>query len=263
MKKLFYPLLISFSLVSEPSKSQFLMPQLQSGVYVDTVVASFVYAFPGHCDSLGIYDVIFSVDASLIPIVSGVEIHGIVTSVSPIDSVSTLQTGTIHIGDTLYFTSPTNNYYTIFSTTSGGIFIQIFIAGTPLVPFKNYPCELNIICTLADCGNICALIGYSSVPCTVDNFSGIIETVPVSNFTLTPNPASDYFEIFSPFDLAAESTFVLSNTQGHEVAKAKLPSTFKSKRFNTTKLSSGLYFWQITNKIGLMQTGKILITNTK
>ncbi|HKR04828.1 MAG TPA: T9SS type A sorting domain-containing protein [Bacteroidia bacterium] len=256
MKKLL--LFFSIMVKIEPSDAQFILPQLQAGVYVDTAFGYFFYGFPGYCDSLGVYDVIFSVDPGLIPLVSGTQIQGTVISVSPADSVSSIQAGIIHVGDTLQFPSSTSNYYTISSTAAGGIGVELRIVGTPSVPFENYPCELSIICTLADCGNTCLLLDQPPA-CSVNDFTGINEALSEFIFNIKPNPATDKFELYSAAYFKHESLFEISNLEGQIILKETLSMNFKSKNFSTDQLPNGIYFWKTISGGKENGNGKIVV----
>ncbi len=234
MKKSILLLLTILLINCRNSNAQFILPPLQAGVYVDTAIASFVWQFTGSC--MPAPEVSFSVGSGLTPVVPGVEIKAIVIQLTtPLDSAHTLEAGILHVGDTLNFPSSVNNHYTFFSYSSGGVVLQVIIIVTPTIPFQNYPCELSIICTVANCGEACLLMGVP-LQCSVDNFSGVIEPNEKNIFSITPNPVENILTVKCNANGTAIEIF---NLLGNSLYKQMLKAG--ENKINLEFLTDGIY----------------------
>jgi|GEM_PF-4791493 len=258
----FFVLLLAMHLTKGPVIAQLTIPQLQAGVTIDSAFGMFAYNFLGYCDTLPTYQVILQLDQNLIPLATGVEIVCAVNSVSPVDTVYTLEAGIVHIGDTFTFPSAANNHYTFYSPSDGNLLLSLVVKGTPAVPFESYPCELFIICTLADCGNTC-LITAAPSSCSVSDFSGINvnnENGEGSTMVVFHN---GILEIFIDRQYHHGGTFSLFNSEGKAMAEFELE--YGKKHFSNplSRISSGIYFWKINYRDGNYQSGKLPVPRDK
>lgn len=239
-------ILISVAIITNciQTQAQFNVPQLQAGVFINDTIVFHGYSFAGYCDSLGVYDVTITVSNDLAPIATGVELRYIVFACpSPPDTAYCIETGGfLQVGDTLPFSSP-NSHYTIYSTPyAGGVLLALVIIGTPTVPFENYPCSLNTVITLADCGN--AMLTYSlGIPCTVNNFVGVTEISSLQPLTINPNPTTGNSVVtFSNF--ISNGDVRIFNLLGAEVFSERIFNSAK-KEIKLPKFSSGIYFVRV------------------
>jgi hypothetical protein len=74
-------------------------------------------------------------------------------------------------------------------------------------------------------------------------------------FTVFPNPGSDFMAVRNPVP-DKQFTITLFNLVGNEIL-VKVCSSHYSE-INTTSMRNGLYFYQIKNEIGILQSGKWL-----
>jgi hypothetical protein len=252
MKKILLLPLTIFLINTESSKAQFNLPQLQAGVYVDTAFAFASFQFTGTCGSF--YETSLMADSALSPPVPGVEIQAIVSQLTtPPDSAYTLEAGILHVGDTLRFSSPQNNHFSFYSHSAGGILLQFIIIGTPTIPFQSYPCILSLICTVANCGDVCDLSGFTTQPCTVDNFSGIIVLSQEQNWLVMPNPVINKLNVVVNNNELSE--IILYDITFRKLLQYQFTN---STSINTSHLSKGIYIYQLRTKNAVIKKGKVV-----
>ncbi len=85
-----------------------------------------------------------------------------------------------------------------------------------------------------------------------------INSIP-SFFAITvfPNPAKDYFTINYDFQNIKKADFVLYNALGEMVLKEKLYGVFKTLVVHTENLSTGIYYYHITDNESEFYNGKV------
>jgi hypothetical protein len=94
-------------------------------------------------------------------------------------------------------------------------------------------------------------------PCdTLTTTSGI--TFQIFNFTVQPNPVSDWLNII--YHTEQDAVFELVDLHGHRVAQVQLYHYFKNRLLNVKKLPAGLYAYSIKIKGEKMKEGKVAVS---
>jgi len=241
--------------------AQIPIPQLKAGVYVnDSIYNLDIYL--NACQLIGVHDVDVMIDSNLIPLASGVELKYVVTLLNTMpDSVYSVQSGVVHLYDTLTFSS-NNTYFRFYSSVSGLMQLKLIIVGTPTVALESYPCELSLGIVLPNCMDA-KYIYSSGTLCTVEDFNGIRENETSLTFKVSPIPANDYFEIQALSVQKNEKVFMLFNGQGQEVLREKMTLNFKSKRISIDNLANGIYFWHVFVEGEFQESGKLIVDRKK
>ena len=244
--------LIAITIISKNIHAQTSIPQLQAGVYINQSIRPEFFSLTPSCDSIGSNSANFSGPS---PFVSGVEFKLIVTQVpSPPDSAYTIQSGALHIGDTLSL------FNTVILSSPGVVLFSLNIVGTPTVPFETYPCSIDFIVNFGLCFDGWQIIdAFPPATCTVDDFNSISNPNSESQIILSPNPASDHLEISTTVNLKHEKILRLFNSLGVEIQSEILPVNFTSGNFKINAISSGLYFFNISDQFGYNLNGKLVI----
>ncbi|MBK6988535.1 MAG: T9SS type A sorting domain-containing protein [Bacteroidetes bacterium] len=85
-----------------------------------------------------------------------------------------------------------------------------------------------------------------------------INSIPIFfAITVFPNPAKDYFTINYDFQNIKKADFVLYNALGEMVLKEKLYGVFKTLVVHTENLSTGIYYYHITDNESEFYNGKV------
>jgi hypothetical protein len=238
------------------SSSQIILPQLKAGVPVNDSVTTINYCFPGNCNPLG--DVIVKMDSLLIPLVQGVEFYYLVSQLttSPV-SVSTIEKGTTQVGDTFLFSPGSTTQYSFYSSSSGCMTLTLFVWGTPSTPFVDYPCQMQLFCTLANCGNTCMSVPENPFQCEVSDFIGLPESAPNSYFSLRYDPEHARLVLSAQQLNNKRTIFTLYDSSGKSLISENFSALVNDAFIDIHKLNSGLYFWQLHCEGQIIQSGKI------
>lgn len=256
MKKRLFLFLLLIIGIPKYSSSQINLPQLKAGVPVNDSVTTITYCFPGNCNPLG--DVIVKMDSLLIPLVLGVEFYYLVTQLSTFPgTVSTLEKGTTNIGDTFLFSPGGTNQYSFYSSSSGCMSLTLFVLGTPSTPFADYPCQMQIFCTLANCGNTCMGVPENLFQCEVSDFIGLPESEHNKYFSLSLEPTHEFLVLSAQQIIHKKTQFTLYNSSGKTLIREIFPANVIEVPIDIRKLNSGIYFWQIICEDEIIQSGKI------
>ena len=248
---LFYLLMIGLPYCSS---SQIFLPQLNAGVPINDSITTINYCFPGNCNPLG--DVIIKMDSLLIPVVQGVEFYYIVSQLTTTPgSVSTLEKGTTNVGDTFLFSPGGMNQYSFYASSIGCLSLTLFVFGTPSTPFEDYPCQIQIFCTLSNCGNTCISVPENPFLCEVSNYIGLMESEIDQKIILTHDLSNGLLIIYNQQLSQNEIIFSCYNSSGISIMNKTLSG--KEEIIDIVKLNSGIYLWQIICKGKIIQSGKI------
>lgn len=247
--------IFSFFCITNVS-GQILLPQLSAGQAIDTLIYSLNYNFDGTC--IPQHEVAVQMDTNYIPIASGLEVYGVISGlISPNDSVLTTEKGYLQNGDTIFF-SQAGAIYTFYSAWSGIITIDIYLHGTPTVPFETYPCELLMMCTLGICGNTCFLTANSS-QCIVNDPIGIEDNDLIDNVIIYPNPATNFVDFELNSDVYSNCEFFLYNSSGAMLFNKSLGINPKFFTVKTDHLKQGTYFYSFTKFGHSIKSGKFVV----
>ena len=93
-----------------------------------------------------------------------------------------------------------------------------------------------------------------SVCDTLTEISAVEKNFEIKIF---PNPAKDYFTINYDFQTIKEADFVLYNAIGEIVLEEKLYGVFKTLVVHTENLSTGIYYYHITDNESEFYNGKV------
>lgn len=88
------------------------------------------------------------------------------------------------------------------------------------------------------------------MPSSIDEFNA------AQNLNISPNPATDFFDIKYQNKNKAEATIIVSNLIGQQVLQQKLNQG--SQKINASNWSAGVYFYQIIQEREVIAVGKLL-----
>jgi len=128
--------------------------------------------------------------------------------------------------------------------------IDRIVGDTLFFNLCSLPCDFII---LNDSGNVC-------FTCSILVFTGVenLEDI-VSSIMVYPNPASDQLHISSDFVSSHALTFPLFDLQGRLMSSLLLNDGVFSRTIKLPNLSSGLYFWSVSDHTSKLKAGKVLL----
>jgi hypothetical protein len=193
MRKLLLALTLIASFANLLNAQTINLPQLQTGIFVYDTLNVYTVNFSGTCLPTDL-EFVLTLDQSLIPIASGVNLKLLVSQLTtPAGAVTTDENGTVNLYDSLQYSLSYQAFH-FHSTTSGTMKVKFIITGTPTTALQNYPCEIdgNTI-LIPPCLNLVHFApGINQ--CSVINPNTINE---INNFLIaevTSNPASNSFQ---------------------------------------------------------------------
>ena len=242
------------------SFSQYVLPQLQTGVNVNNVFAYFSYPFTTNCLNSGFNDFHLEFASDVINLVPGVEIKCVIINLPPSpDSVYTIPGGRINIGDTLTFNQSHGYLFQFYSSGVGSVLMGFVAKGVPIVSGTFYPCSLYILSTSPTCGIYYLVQGDSFDSCFVDHLNWVDNPVEEKSYSISPNPVSEYFTLSTLQRGCQDCIFELFDLQGVEILKQKLKPNFHSERFLLPNIRNGIYIWRLSSKDGFFERGKLIV----
>ncbi len=234
---------------------------LQQGVFTNVTLATDVRM--GQPDA-SCWNYEFEFSSNSLPYVTGMNLFLTIDSIAgSTDSIQIWRWPDyvmtyMHAHDTIPINSRNNIY--VYFLDLNTLYTSLIAIGTPQIVGESYFCNYSKSLQLwvDGCNNFFSMISGGNGPmdtikgCLVQNPTGLNETKE-GGFEIYPNPSNDNLIVES--NVMGLSEFILYDPASRTILQQKF-SNFIC--VNTDQLAKGIYFYQIINKIGSTETGKVV-----
>jgi hypothetical protein len=249
-------LILNFLLLSLTNSAQNVFPSLQSGVYIHTLITNINYTVTPYCNTMQINSNTFVIDQALFDMVTGIRLMYIVTGLPPLPDSAYVQTGTLQIGDTLFFDQGINEYNLTISS-SGIVSFDFILSGTPSIQYEYFPCAYDAMVTQSLCGNTYILQASPFDSCYVDGFNKLYMLASDDVFHVS----IDYSDVNKVVLRKTQQSCIvlLYDIYGKEIHNCYYPEGLNNIEIYSENLKPGIYILTADDLAGNKFTGKFVI----